>query len=385
MTSVRQLASIFRFFAAMTGITAPVAASAEEQRSVDLGGSYTSDTFANLSGGQARGLRQMGLLEITAQADLAVVGVDGAEAYLSVQHVHGESLSGDLVGDAQVVSNIEAGDGLRLFEAWVSLPLARDVTVKAGLIDLNGIFDVQEIGELFISSSHGIGPDFSQSGLNGPSIFPTTSVAVVALWEGEGVAARAGLFDAVAGDPGRPGRTVIRLPGDTGVLMVGEGEIKVGAEAQVQLGAWAYSTGFERLRQDGAGIPTSDGSSRGGYAMVEGRFGSLGRHPLNGWLRAGIASAAVNPIALYIGGGLALGDEKSRWGVAIAHARLGAPGRAAGGVSAERAETAIELTHARAIGKYVTVQPTVQYVVNPGWDWELRNALVAGVRVALQH
>src|SRR3546814_3364842 len=45
---------------------------------------------------------------------------------------------------------------------------------------------------LFIGSPHGIGTDFAQSGQNGPSIFPSTSLAARVQWApAEGWAARA--------------------------------------------------------------------------------------------------------------------------------------------------------------------------------------------------
>jgi porin len=50
--------------------------------------------------------------------------------------------------------------------------------VKIGLYDLNSEFDVIEAAALFLNPSHGIGPDFAQSGRNGPSIFPVTSLAI---------------------------------------------------------------------------------------------------------------------------------------------------------------------------------------------------------------
>jgi porin len=313
-----------------------------------------------------------------------MLGVNGGGMSVRVQHVHGKSLSGDLVGDGQVSSNIDAPDGLRLFEAWLSVPIAANTVVKAGLIDLNGIFDVQEVGSLFIHSSHGIGPDFSQSGLNGPSIFPTTSAAVVAEWQGRGVALRAGLFDAVAGNPRRPTRTVVRFPGQSGLLIVGEGEIKIAASAQIQVGGWAYTRRFDNLRIDEAGEPRGQVRSRGAYALVEGHVGTFRDRPINAWIRVGIADPDANPIGLYLGGGVAVGEGRSQWGIAMAHARLGSPARAPGATSTELAETAIDLTYVRAVGDHLTLQPNVQYVINPGWDRQLQDALVAGVRVTFQ-
>ena len=55
---------------------------------------------------------------------------------------------------------------------------AERASIKFGLYDLNSEFDAIEAAALFINPSHGIGPDFSQSGRNGPSIFPLTSLAL---------------------------------------------------------------------------------------------------------------------------------------------------------------------------------------------------------------
>ena len=51
-----------------------------------------------------------------------------------------------------------------------------------GLYDLNTEFDALESAGLFLNSSQGIGPEFAQSGLNGPSIFPTTTLGLRAKW-----------------------------------------------------------------------------------------------------------------------------------------------------------------------------------------------------------
>lgn len=374
-----------RFLAvAATSFSAVPASAADAGAAFSLSAAYTSDSFANLSGGKQRGVRYIGLFEASAESDLTHLGLDGAAAFVRVQHAHGRSLSDDLVGDAQIVSNIDAPDGLRLFEAWLSLPIAEDTKIWAGLIDLNGIFDVQEVGARFGSSSHGIGPDFSQSGLNGPSIFPTTSAAVVATWQGPTAALRVGAFDAVAGDPDHPSRTVVRFPGDTGLLIVGEGEVMIAKDAQVQFGAWTYTSRFVPIGGEALAELPGKVSSSGAYALAEARVGTLARLAVHAWVRVGVADEDANPIGLYVGGGMRVGDEGGLWGVGIAHARLGQPARAAGDVPLDRAETAIEFTYARQVGDHVTLQPTLHYVFNPGWEPAIRNALVAGLRVRFE-
>ena len=355
---------------------------AETKPPITLGVGYTSDSFFNVDGGIKEGFRQMGLLELTGDADLSPVLVDGASAHASLQWVHGRSLSGDLIGDAQVHSNIDAPDAVRLFEAWLELPVAAKGRIKAGLVDLNGDFDVQTVGALFLNSSHGIGPDFSQSGLQGPSIFPITSGAVVAGWQEAGWSARIGLFDAVAGRRGDPRRNALRLPGATGLLAVAEADVKLTEGVELQVGGWQYSDKFDRIELAADGATVRRRGNRGAYAQLEGRLGTVASQPLDGWVRVGTAASHVNTIGLYTGGGLAFGPENGRWGLALARARLGNPARrAAAPAGADKHETVIELTYARAVAEWLTIQPDVQYVINPGWDPSLRNALVAGVRL----
>ena len=157
---------------------------------------------------------------------------------------NGRALTGDLVGDAQGVSNIETGvRAVRLYEAWVEQRFGR-ASVKFGLYDLNSEFDEHVTGSLFLNSTHGLGPDLSQSGLNGPSVFPVTSLALRADYQiDERLRLRAAVLDAVPGDPARPRRTAIRLGGAEGALLIGEAQYLT-RNTRAILGYWRYTAGF---------------------------------------------------------------------------------------------------------------------------------------------
>ena len=90
----------------------------------------------------------------------------------------------------------------------------------AGLYDLNSEFYRLQ-SALFLNSSFGIGPEFAQSGVEGPSIFPDTSVGMrIAFKPAEGLVVRIAALDGVPVD--RPdGSRGIFKPGD-GALIVGE-------------------------------------------------------------------------------------------------------------------------------------------------------------------
>ncbi|HEX7695676.1 MAG TPA: carbohydrate porin [Sphingomonas sp.] len=367
----------FSGLACLTALAMPVVARAGDDKP-SAGLRYTTDIIGTVAGGEQERLRWMGRLDLDLDSGTGLFGVDGAHAHADIFLLHGGGFSARDVGDAQVVSNIDAPYALRPFEAWVEAPVGGGVRAKAGLIDLNSEFDVQSVGGLFLNSSFGIAPDYSQSGLNGPSIFPITAPGLVVAIEKSRWTLRTAIFDAEPGDPVHPHRT---LPGPffrDGGLLASEGELKVGSGGELQVGAWLYTTRFDRL--DGRGRSRSAGA----YVQYEQTFiGNDRTGALRGWVRAGRAAKKVNEIGTYIGGGLSWGTDGRSYGVAVAHARLGDPGVQAlsiGAVRAHRAETAIELTATRKLSRWLMLQPDLQYVRHPGWR-AIPDALVLGLRL----
>lgn len=73
-------------------------------------------------------------------------------------------------------------------------------------------------------------------------------------------------------------------------------------------------------------------------------------------------------------------------GIAIAQAYNGDAYRslaARADVSSDRAETNIELTWRIPVAEWLVLQPDVQYIINPGTNPQLRDALVVGLRFEL--
>lgn len=357
-------------------LAAPTVARADDTPSADL--RYTTDIMGVAAGGERRGVRWMGRLDLDLDSGTDLFGVAGARAHADIFLLHGGGFSARDAGDAQVVSNIDAPYAIRPFEAWVEAPLGGGVSVKAGLIDLNSEFDVQSVGALFLNSSFGIAPDYSQSGLNGPSIFPVTSPGVLVAIERPRWTVRTAMFDAVPGDPNHPHRTLPGPFGRGGALLSAEGEVKIGGGGELQLGAWYYTDRFARLDGNGRG------RSAGAYVQYEQTLaGDEKTGALRGWIRAGRAAAEVNDIGLYVGGGFSWGTDDRSYGIAVAHARLGDPALrafAAALTPRRRAETAIEFTATHRLTKWLQVQPDVQYVRHPSWG-AAADALVLGLRL----
>src|SRR5258706_10566666 len=130
----------------------------------------TIDFWRNTQGGVQIGDTTLNKLLVSATFDGSSLGRPGFRAHVQVFKTNGESLSGSRTGDIQTASNIEALSVTRLMDAWVEQGFADKGLVRAGLMDLNFDFDSIEPAGLFLNSSHGIAPDLSQTGLNGPSI-----------------------------------------------------------------------------------------------------------------------------------------------------------------------------------------------------------------------
>lgn len=351
------------------------AESASEKPGPEISLRYIGDAIAVVDGGLERGARGLGRFDIGLSSGDDFLGLSGVRAHIDVMLVHGGGLSDTLIGDAQVASNVDAPWAVRPFEAWVEAPLGGDVRAKAGYIDLNSEFDVQPVGATFLNSSFGIAPDYSQSGENGPSIFPVTSPGLVVTIEKSRWSAKFALFDALPGDPAHPHRFVPPSPFRGGLLLAAEADAKVGSRGEIQFGGWTYTEPFDRI--DGNGT----GRSWGGYAQYGHRIvGDEDGDSFKGWVRVGYAADAVNVIGLYTGGGFRLGNDDRHLGLGIAHARRGDP--AVQLDPGYRAETAFELTGYYRLAPWVAVQPDVQYIRNPGW-LGTPDALVLGLRLHL--
>lgn len=340
---------------------------------------YSAEVMGNAHGGHRRGVRYLDNFDVVLGADLeALAGWRGATLGLHGLYNNGRSIS-DLTGDAQAVSNIETGvAAVRLYEAWVEQKMGDAASLRIGLYDLNTEFDALDAASLFVSSPHGIGTDFAQTGRNGPSIFPSTSLAArLEVKAAEGWMLRFAVLDGVPGDPAHPARTAIRLGNGDGALLVGEVQAPLGG-GKLLLGHWHYSSSFDRI--DGRGRARGN---RGSYVRAELPIVDHPDRNVVAFARFGVASDRFNSFARFASAGLNFsgwlpGRRDDAFGIAVAAAFTGAPTRAL--TDASRAEVALEATYRARLSRRFSVQPSVHYIHRPSADPTLANALVLGLR-----
>lgn len=347
-------------------------------QAAEFGASWTGDFATVASGGLERGDRHMGLVDVAFDHGFRMWDRN-LQLHLAGQHRYGGGFSAEVVGDLQTVSNIDADEGTRLLEAWLEVPLTGHSSLLIGRYDFNSEFDAIDAGALFLGSSQGIGPDISQTGAVGPSIFPNTAFGVRYQHASEGSGTwRVSALDVDASaehdDEG--------VPFTGGPMFAIEYQWPV-QSARITTGVWRYTRNCDAVASGSA----ERDAQFGGYASIERQFGEH----VAVYGRIGAANAKVSRIGLYTGGGVVhtgglLPGRDDAIGFAFGYARNGSDYRdamAADGVDVTSGEQAYEITWRIPFGEHVVLQPDVQFVVDPDSNPAIKDALVVILRVEL--
>lgn len=341
----------------------------------------TTDIWRNAGGGVAVGYTSLDKLQVSANLNGEALGLNGFKAHLFVFKTNGETLSPSRTGDIQTASNIEALSATRLFGLWAEQRLggegAHGADLRIGLMDLNDTFDSIRTAGLFLNSSHGIGPDLSRSGRNGPSIFPVSALGVQAAWAPrEDLTIRLAAFDGVPGDPAHPKAfAAVTLSGQDGALLIGQADWTFAPHSQASLGVWRYTAPLPGARDPRPGV----------YAFVDAPLPGLPR--VRGWLRAGFADRRAQTVSDYVGGGVVwtgplAARPEDQFGLAFARAGLSGP---PGGPAAwSRPEINLEATYSFVVNPRLRLQPDLQYIRHPGLAPNRPDALAIGLRVVFE-
>jgi len=410
-------------------VLAQNASGAKEQladRGVTITTTYGA-VLSNLDGGlpraSSRGDREgdtySGNLSLQASLDgHRLFGASGLTLLVDGLWIHGGQPSA-ILGDAQGVSNISAPPKLTLYEAWLQYDMfGNRFSVLAGRYDLNAEFYRVQSAGLFLNSSFGTGPEFSNSGTGGlgPSIFPSTSLGVRLVFKPRvNVIVRGAILD---GEPvDRADGSVAAFKSGDGLLLVSEVALlnraasddrtrklrfRIGRGSglppyanKVAVGGWYYTATFNDLNNvDASGAPLKHRGSGGAYVLGDAtliRSNADPRRRLTGFGETGLGDGRVNRFGAYLGAGLVGAGAlpmrpTDELGVAVAMARNGSGYLDSGqrlGEPATTAETAVEVTYLAQIASWLALQPDFQYVIHPNTDPTVRNGRVFQFRFEL--
>jgi porin len=361
-----------------------------EDRAFKLSGNYTADIAGTVSGGLAKRGRVLDDLQLFGDLDLdKAVGWKGATAHFELLNNSG-AMPNDDAGTLQGVDNIEvARQRARLFEAWVEQGFGDKASVRAGLYDLNSEFYSNDSAGMLLAPAFGIGSELAATGPNGPSIFPSTSLAVRVRWTpNEHVYAEAAALNANAGVLGDPGGIKTSL--DNGLLLISEAGWT--GRGKIAVGAWRYTDKQDDIRflaPSGYPVPAT---AQGAYVLLERRLtGEADVRKTTAFARLGVSDGDTTAFKGGWQAGMLVehvfeGRPDSAFSIGVNQAFLSGKYRdnaIDSGLRLQRSESAIEVTYADKIGP-VTIQPDIQYVKDPGADSGVGHALVAILRVGVE-
>jgi len=388
------------------------------ERGITLEIVLKADILSNLSGGIKRGTKYMDNWDFKLTADAGKLwGWTNTTGYLHVISNHGGKLNGTHVGSFMGVDNIEVNTNTtKLFHAWLERSFFDEkLSILGGLYPIDSEFYVTEATGVFLHPTGGMAAEVAQTGVNGPSIFPTSSFGVRAKWQPTPkLDLQAALVDGVPGNPRNPHGTHIRFNRGDGTLAIFEFSLRP-AEADIEplepqqgairepaandnekyeriskyaIGYWRYTPRFNDLTEtDSLGNPRRR-VNRGAYFFAEQTVYREKDDPSQGlalFFRYGVASGDVNTLdRSYSLGlrykGLLPGRDEDEFGIGLTRGHAGAKFRQAAATPLAANESALEITYRARVAAWLAIQPTLQRIVHPGHDPALRNARVAGAR-----
>lgn len=360
---------------------------------IDLFFDYSGEVMSNVSGGDKTGTGYNGLASFGIEADLGqALGWEGVTMRLSGIDLHGSGIDSH-VGDMMGVSNIEGYGSVRLYESWVEkLFAAETLSLRAGLLLADEEFSTFDTTGPFLNATFGWPEFISMNTVNTGPAFYIPALGVRLLWEpSEAWYGQVGVydgdsFDSPVGDD-RVNRHGLNLElgngqGTFGMAEVGyrhnQAEDADGLPGTYKLGGWWNSAKFD----DFNGGASHDGT-QGVYAQAEQMvYREYGDQGLSLFGRVGFAPEDRSEVdtsfqvgASYVG--LVPGRDIDTAALGLSHAHI------SGDLPGRSTETVVELAYEYVMSDDFTIQPSVQWVGDPGATGELDEALVLGLRVYL--
>lgn len=353
---------------------------------------YKLDLVAKVSGSANKGkVYALDNLDIKLNLDAdQAFGWTGTRGLLYILGNHGgkPALKNDRLPHG--LDNIEVPDGadtIKLYQLWLEKESGA-WSVKGGLYDLNSEFYVTDASGLFIHPTYGIGAEFAGTGRNGPSIFPTTSLALRVKWQpAPDWYLQAAVLDGVPGDLDNPKGTHVQWNSGDGALQIVEGGWQAEA-GKLALGLWRYTTRFDDLLDvDGAGNPVQR-RSQGAYLIAEHRLwqdpGRASRR-LRGFARFGGNDGDTTQFsqawsAGLVWDGLFAARPDDQFGITLSQEHNAEKWRLAN-PSSPHHERAWEMAYRGEVNGWLTLEPFLQFLANHGNDPSQNRTWWLGMRL----
>lgn len=362
------------------------------KKGFDLELEYFGDFFGNVVGGGAKKAHAVNYLEAEILIDAERwIGWTGTRFFFLAYGLASTDPS-VLINTRQTVSNLEATDTIKLFEAWWQQSLFNDhFSIKTGLYSLDTEFDFKDTANVFINGAFGTGIDLSEMGPRGPAIYPLSALGVRLKEEWNGLYLQTAVVDGIPGDPNNPHGTQIVLNDNDGFLIANEIGYKISAPDHPRLhlgvGAWVYTTELPDI----ANPARTKRGRHSIYGFIDLRLFSEtpgNTQGLDAFFRVGVADKEAGWFKRNISFGLAYtglfpGRESDVLGFAVSSGWAGDSLRnsnRSNGTPIEDEEVVLELTYIITPLPWLNLQPDIQWFIHPGLSQMVDDTLYLGLR-----
>jgi porin len=356
---------------------------------------YNTDLMASVAGGLQRGQAYAGQLYVEVDTDLGkLAGLQGLRFDVSGDWASGTNLSQD-IGNIFTVAQYFEGDGIvRLTNMYLQQSLLDGrLDLKAGRFSTGADFFNPPIDLIFVNEA--LNPIIVAVQVNVPGVTADPN----ATWGGRVAVQPTPWFSLATGayysDPTlnqlTANGTEFGISTSNGYFLVTEAAFLLHSEkgsqglpGRYRLGAYYDSNQYASLNHPGRQQTGNYGLYVMGDQMVfrEGGPGSSRGLSLFGALIYA-PSASINPLPLFASVGATYSGL-----VPTRDRDIAAFAMYYGGFSrylpGQTYEMVLEWTYAIAVGRRLTIQPDVQYVINPGGVSSVGNAVVLGLQIGIE-
>jgi len=355
---------------------------------------YGTDLMASVAGGQQRGKAYAGQLGVEVSADMGTLaGFNGLTFDVSMDWASGTDLSRD-IGNTFTVAQSFEGNQVRLTNMFLQQSLSDGrLDLKAGRFSTGADFLTSPIDFSFVNDA--LNPLLVAVQQNVPGVTADPN----ATWGGRVIARPTGALSLAAGafysdphlDQLTANGTEFGIGGSAGYFVIGEAGYLVNAESgaigmpgRYRAGGYYDSNQYTYLSNPGRQQTGNYGFYVVGEQMVyrEGGPGSAKGLSLFGALIYA-PQESINPMPWFasVGAsyrGLVPGRDRDTAAFALYY------GGFSRDLPGQTYELVLEWTYAIAVGRRITVQPDLQYVINPGGLSSIGNAVVLGMQLAVE-
>ncbi|HEX2936580.1 MAG TPA: carbohydrate porin [Bacteroidales bacterium] len=365
-----------------------IIAQERENEALTFEASFLGDVVSNFKGGIKEGQTGIGLIHLTANLNTDFAKLwKGGNFFIHAHHVVGGHPSEQLIGDIQVASNIDGFTNRFIYELWYSQNI-RNVTLFAGLHNLNDVFHVSENASVYLNSSFGISPSLSLN--NAISIYPVTTLGGVARWDTDKLSIVGGLYNfghAFAAENQFNIKNHVFRDGFFSLFEV-QYRIKNGDEPKAE---FKFGITYKRCANNHAHFTEEcpEKSQYSSYFLTDYTFfKSVTGKCLAAFVQTGYSPGKYSYSPFYLGTGVnlkgfLLGNHMDELAIAFATARINHYKQDVSKYELFKSESLIELTYKIPLYKRISLQPDLQYIINPAGAEGSRNAFVGLLRTEI--